>query len=85
VGREEGMKSKEAYLWIKLVETNDGSLDIAIVDVVLYLPALYHLRVLLLLLQVGLLGELFGCLGISFHHKIVKDQGVDVTIRYVSS
>ena len=72
------MRTLIAYLWIELVQTRYSLLDIAVVDGVLDLPPLDDLGVLRRFLQVGLLGELLCRFGVSFHHKVVEDQRVDI-------
>ena len=67
-----------AYLWIKLIQGRNGCFYIPDMDSMLYFLSSLDVWVFPLWLQVGFFRKI-GCgLGISLHHKVVKDESIDV-------
>lgn len=69
------------YLGINLVESFDGGLKIASIDVLPNVPSSLNKFLILLRNKIGFLGKICSCLGIAFHSQVVQDQCIDVAVQ----
>lgn len=80
-GRQVG---DESYLRVKVIQSLDGSLDVATVDAILDLLSRNDGGAILVRLEICFFGKVRRSVRIPFHSKVIQNQGVDVTARLVS-
>lgn len=77
-------RSSRSHLWIKFIESFNGSLNIATVYIVLNFLSGADGCVVLMWLQICFLGEFCRRIGVALHRQVVQNQGIDITIAGVS-